>query len=367
MKHLARITIFIGLILAFAFAAGVQAAESGSTDPSADSSIASTKEASSNAEGTKSSGKLITKDANKKADRSLAATRSHLDPVWIHNTWVDYVTDIDGDGFYHHFRFSFDADTHYVSQALYAEVYLSDGQDQWRIFTSNTFWINGSSGGDVYEISTSLNEGYPTQTYDLTLRLYDAVTHELLTEWDYLDDSELDSLFLEDADRDTLFSSSPYIHHFELNLRDDFDADGYYSQVNMEVDVDAPNTRSDIRIGVELYDPYDGWESLYLSNEISISGSTTHDNQSITINLDQGYPEDLYQLRITVYEAVSRAVITTETISQTVALESLEHEGDTHEHRSSSSHGHGGAMGLLALPLIALGIIRKQRSRKSHY
>ena len=110
MKHLARITIFIGLILAFAFAAGV---------PAAENSTESNETTASNAEGTKSSGKLITKDTNKKAERALAATRSHLDPVWIHNTWIDYVTDIDGDGFYHHFRFSFDADMKLILELFF--------------------------------------------------------------------------------------------------------------------------------------------------------------------------------------------------------------------------------------------------------
>lgn len=341
MKYLARIAIFFSLLMMLALAASVQAAEQ-----SADTSA------------TKSTGKQISVDKTGKL-----VARSHFSDVWIDNTWVTLLTDQDGDGFYHHFRFRFDADTTHLSQALYAKVFMSDGSDQWKIFESDTFVINAQSGTDVYEISTSLNKGYPTGNYDLILRLYDPVSHELLLEWNWLDDSHLANLYLEDADRDTLYSSTPYVHSFTTDLSDDFDGDGYFSRLDLRVDVDVPYARSDIRIGVELYDPVSGWESLYLSPKVTIDGSSSHDTESITLELDSGFPEDHYTLRLTVYESLSRAILATESIDQTMPLESLDYEDSDH-YRSSSSHGSGGSMGLLGLLMLpALAAFRWRKKR----
>ena len=293
------------------------------------------------------------------------ATRSHLGSTWIDNTWFTPLTDEDGDGYYHHFRFSFDADTSYLSQSLYAKVFMTDGAEEWLIFESGTFTIHGQSGTDVYEITTSLNEGYPAQPYDLILRLYDPVTHELILTWDYLDDSELANRYLEDAEQDTYYSSTPYVHSFTTELRDDYDGDGYFSRIDLSVDVDAPQTERAIRIGVELYNEYGGWESLYLSREILIRGTTSADTETITLELDSGFPTDSYSLRLTVYESQSRALLSTESIQQSMPLESLEYEDSGHSHhRSSSSSGSGGAMGILVFPLTLMAwLVRRRRQR----
>lgn len=353
MKYLTRIAVFIGLIMILAVVASAQAAEIKSENDSL------TKLENTQTNNTKSTGKQISID---KKDKSIA--RYHLNDIWIHQTWIQYLVDEDGDGFYHHFRFRFDADTSYDTQSLYAEVFLSDGSEEWLIFESGTFFIHGQSGNDVYEMSTSLNTGYPTQTYALTLRLYDAVSHELLLELNELDDSELAYLYLEDADRDSEYSSTPYVHSYTTELNDDFDGDGYFSQIVLTIDVDAPFSSQDIRIGVELYDAYEGWQSLYLSEEITIAGSYSSDKETITIDLDNGYRENNYELKMTVYESQSRAIIASESISQSLPLESLDHENDD-EYRSSKSHGHGGAFTLLALiPLLAMAVLRFRYSRK---
>lgn len=335
MKYLSRIAVFFGLIMLFALVATAQAATT---------------------ENTKAAGKQISVP---KQPRSIA--RYHYNHLWIDRTWFEYLTDEDGDGFYHHFRFAFDADTSHHSQALYAQVYLSDGADEWLIFESGTFFIHAQSGDDVYEITTSLHEGYPAQRYDLVLRLYNAADHQLLEEWTQLDDSNLANRYLEDAVRDTLYSSTPYIHHFDLSLQDDFDEDGYFSQLNFTIDVDAPHSSSDIRIGIEIFDDIEGWQSLYLSSEITITGSIEQDAQTFVVDLDSGYPPGLYPVRITVYESLSRAILATESLKHNLALESLNYESDNYgESRSSSSHGQGGALGLLLLPLLGLALWRQR-------
>lgn len=314
-------------------------------------------------EKSKSSGKTITREKNLTTESGIQAqltARFHTSPTWVHSTWLDYITDVDGDGFYHHFRFGFDADTDYTEQPIYAELYLQDGIDTVLLFESGTIWLNGDSGNDAYEISTSLNAGYPAQTYDLVLRLYDADTHELLQELTYLDDDNLANLFLEGADSDTVFYSAPYIYHFTSDITLDGDNDGYYTHLNMTVDVDAPHTTTPIQLGVEIYDPQNGWISLYLSDEWFIQGADSTDAQTISITLEQGLPEDYYEIRLTVYESASRAIVTTETISQRLPMESLDYDAEivvTHEYSSSTSVGttvSGGATGFIFLPILCL-------------
>ena len=343
MKYLTRIALFFSLIMLFAVIASAEATED--TNPL-------------NFSNSKTSGKQIT--IEKKTPRAVTY---HYDDVWIESTWIDYVIDEDGDGFYHDFRFSFDADTRYNSQALYAVISLSNGNDTWPVFTSDTFWINGSSGSDVYQISTALYDGYPAGIYDLSVELFDAHSHEHLQSWDYLDDHSLANLSLEDSEHDTFFSSTPYVHSFDLHLDDDFDGDGFSSQIAFEIDVDAPGSISDIRIGVELYDNNNGWEPLFLSEEITITGNSSSDSEAFVIDLENGYPADLYILRITIYESSNRAILSTQTISQDVALESLDYEDDN-DHRSSHSHGEGGALGWVLLPLFGLLVARRVKSKR---
>ena len=346
MKYLNRIAIFFALLMPLALTFSVQAA----TVPEGDSN-------GEEATTTKSTGKQIS--VNKAMQ---IATRSYDSALWIDNTWVTLLTDEDGDGFAHHFRFSFDPDTTYLSQQLFARVFLTDGSAQWKIFESGNFWINGQSGADVYEISTSLNEGYPADAYDLILRLYDPSTGDLLLEWGPLDDSSMDNLFLEDAQADLQYSSSlPYIHSFTTELSDDFDDDGFFSRLDLQVDVDAPFTHTRVRIGVEIYDVINGWESLYLSPEIQINGSSGNDSEQITLELDSGFPEEHYTLRLTVYESLSRALVTSEAINRSMPLESLDYEASHNDYRSSSSHGSGGSLGWLILPLLAALALRKRR------
>lgn len=321
-------------------------------------------------ETNKSVGKIVSRQKtqnNTQGPQAQVSARFHTSPVWIHDTWLDYITDVDGDGFYHHFRFGFDADTDYAAQPIYAELYLIDGVNEVLLFESNTFWLEVDSGNDAYEISTSLNAGYPAQTYDLVLRIYDADTHELLTELTYLDDNNLANLFLEGADSDTDFYSAPYIYHFTSQITQDADSDGFYTNLNMTIDVDAPHITTPILLGVEIYDPQSGWISVYLSNEWLITGTDKNDTHNINISLENGLSENNYEVRLTVYESTSRAIVTSETISQRLPLESLDYDVvHTQQYSSSTSVGgtvSGGGIGFLALPiLLVMGLWRIQKN-----
>ncbi|PIE41444.1 MAG: hypothetical protein CSA49_03390 [Gammaproteobacteria bacterium] len=356
MKHLIPISAFIGMMMTFALCASVQAAEQPASHYS------------QQAAGTKSAGKQFARNENKQQQPLARSAKHSYNPVWVANTWLDYVTDNDDDGYYQHFRFSFDADTSYAAKALFAEIYLSDGYNEWLVFTTETFWIHGNSGADVYEIATSLNEGYPAQSYDLTLRLYDADNHAVLAEQTWFEDPHLRALPLEDATQDSVFNNNAMIHHFELTLSDDFDGDNYFSQINMSVDVDSPYNITDVKIGIDIYDPINGWDTLYLSNEFTVAGVSSNDIQDISIDLENGFPSNQYQLKITVYESFSNALLASETLSQTVQLESLDFEGvfyDGYTEEYYVSAGYGGSTGIFTLALLAVGLLGRRLYRSN--
>lgn len=309
-------------------------------------------------EVSKSAGKIVARQKDQHTIDAHLSARLHTTPVWIHSTWLDYITDLDGDGFHHHFRFGFDADTTYTSQPIYAQLLLVDGVDEAPLFESDRFWLQGDSGNDAYEISTSLNAGYPAQTYDLVLRLYDADTHALVAQLTYLEDNNLANLFLEDADSDTLFYSAAYIYHYSTELLQDTDSDGHFTHLNMTIDLDAPHATSAVQLGVEILHPENGWLSVYLSPEWLITGTHQADAQNINITLENGFPEDHYEVRLTVYDSNSRAIVTHETISLRHPLESQDYDQDYGSHlASSTSVGgtvSGGAMNIWLLPFLLL-------------
>jgi hypothetical protein len=302
---------------------------------------------------TKSSGKSITRPITDRSEALSAqmTARFHASPVWVHSTWLSYITDLDGDGFYHHFRFGFDADTDYHNQALYAALFLVQDGDEILLYESEDFHIHGQSGEDAYEITTSLNSDYPTQTYHLILRLYDADSFTLVSELTYLDDPTLANIYLEDSERDTEFQSTPYLYAFSTELLQDNDADGFYTQLNLFVDVDAPFHTSTVIIGVELYDPQQGWIQVLMSEAWLIEGSQDTDARTVRVELENGLPEQNYEVRLTLYEAFSRAIIATETISQRYPLESRDYDRNhRHQYGSSTSTGatiEGGSITLL--------------------
>jgi hypothetical protein len=316
----------------------------------------------------KSLGKQVKREKSSTPLRAQLQARAHTSPVWVDSTWLEYVTDLDGDGFFHHFRFGFDADTDFTDQLIYAELYLVDGDREILLFESSDFWLTGRSGEDTYEVTTSLDTGYAPQTYDLVLRLYNANNHAPFTELTYLDDPTLANLFLEDATNDTDFYSAPYIYQFTTELSDDHDGDGFYTNLTMTVDIDAPFETTAVQMGVEIYDPLDGWVLVLLTDDWYIEGTLETDAQTIEIALENGFPEADYEVRLTVYEPLSRAIVATETIRQRLALES-----EDYDHRQSfyfetttststpvGVSASGGALGFLALPLlIVLGLRRR--------
>ena len=134
-------------------------------------------------------------------DAKIAAAT--LGDSYVYDGSTDLFSDRDRDGYYHHLRVTFDADTIFGTANLYAIVYLSADGNAWeQLFTTDDFTIHGAAPDDDYEVETDLVSGYSTGLYDVLVELYDAQTNELVDAFGPTDSSDFSVLPLEDSYRD---------------------------------------------------------------------------------------------------------------------------------------------------------------------
>ncbi len=121
----------------------------------------------------------------------------------LYDAASELIHDIDGDGFYHRFAITIDADTLYDSAYVYAKLFISYEGGPWEYFsTSEIYNIHGDSIHDSFIMETELADGFAPGHYDIRIELYDELGHWLLSYGPYDDDS-LSGLPLEDSYHDT--------------------------------------------------------------------------------------------------------------------------------------------------------------------
>jgi hypothetical protein len=132
--------------------------------------------------------------------RIAAAT---LGDSYVYTAKTDLFSDFDNDGYFHHLRVTFDADSNFATARLYAIVYISADGNAWeRLYTTEDFTVHGSSPDDAYEIETDLVSGYSTGLYDVLLELYDAASGTLVDSYGPNESPDFSVRPLEDSYRD---------------------------------------------------------------------------------------------------------------------------------------------------------------------
>lgn len=152
---------------------------------------------------TKPSDQQLKKAGVKQVD-SYGITSAQAHAFEIYDVTTRLHEDNDYDGFYHQFSLKFDADTSYEVAHVYAVLYLSRDGGPWQhYYTTDNFALYGDSSLDAYEVDTVLADGFPTDSYDVLIELYQVGDNYPVASLSYNDTSALYSLPLEDQQRDT--------------------------------------------------------------------------------------------------------------------------------------------------------------------
>ncbi|OUR86952.1 hypothetical protein A9Q81_27205 [Gammaproteobacteria bacterium 42_54_T18] len=298
---------------------------------------------------------------NNRAARS--ASRHTTSNSWVHNVDFEYLLDNDGDGFFHRFRVTFDADTLLVSDRIYAKLYL-DNQDEERLYyVTENFTIIGEALSDSYEVTTSLTEGYDSDIYNLRVAIYDAYTHELLDSVNAYDDDDLYGRYLEQVDLDSFQSTIFTIQELTIALSSDTDNDGFFPELDITIDADMSFGTEWVALNVYIVDPSGIETLLYQNNDWFISGYQSSDKDITNVLLESGYRSDYYHIRAKLYDADNGLLLATAdtTRSSGLAIESEDYDdsfdsSNSHiddNHYGAESDGHGGALSWFGLLAVA--------------
>lgn len=143
--------------------------------------------------------------------RDSTVQRTLSSAVYFFDAASETLTDLDGDGFAHRVKLSFDADTlRGTSSTVYAEIYLSFEGGPWNYFhTTELFTLYGVRDDDRIMMISDLEDGYPAGFYDVLIELYHAGTDEFLADYGPYDNYSLAALPLEDQYSDNYYDASP--------------------------------------------------------------------------------------------------------------------------------------------------------------
>jgi hypothetical protein len=148
----------------------------------------------------------------------------------------------------------------------------------------------------------------------------------------------------------------------DIELYADDDRDGYFSGIDLLIDVDTYFSVADIY--AVAYLSYEGgpWEEYAVTEDFTIFGSSGTDDYVIVTDLVSGYPRGDYDLLIEVFDARNDAFLAFigPDESSELALLPLEDMSrdapPSTETRVTVNNGGGGSLGLLSLFVLALAV-----------
>ena len=257
----------------------------------------------------------------------------------------DLITDIDADGYYRRFEIRFDADVSSGSALVYAKLYLRrvGSTGPWQhYFSTDDFWINGSSDSDDYYVETTLNDGYPTADYDVLVDLYEVGYSGIVATMGPFEDSSLRDLRLEDSGLDIPVPNAGYrIGSIATTLLTDQDRDGYYSRFKVEFDPDRDFGTSLAYAVLRVRAEGDDWRTEHTSAPFEVHETGDADRYSFTGEWLSGYRTARYDLQIDLYDAGTNLLVATVS-SERAELSRVPLEDDGRDRSPNSGGGGGG-------------------------
>ncbi len=125
----------------------------------------------------------------------------------LYDAYTRLFTDNNGDGYYQTLSITFDADVYsmYVGERaeVFADMYLSRNGGPWVLYhTTDIFTIIDDSSDDDYEVLSTLHTGYPSDSYDVLIDLYEVGNPNIVASISSEDTDNLYALPLQSSDYD---------------------------------------------------------------------------------------------------------------------------------------------------------------------
>lgn len=129
---------------------------------------------------------------------------------WVYDAYTRLIRDYDHDGYHYVFEVSFDVDTIYDYENIYARLYLGDGHTFREYHTTSVFTIDDNDSDDDFFVETELLTGFNSFDYDILIEVYHASDDHLLAVYDHQNDADLSYVPLESYDYE--YYSPPHQH-----------------------------------------------------------------------------------------------------------------------------------------------------------
>ncbi|TQV82767.1 choice-of-anchor H family protein [Aliikangiella coralliicola] len=289
----------------------------------------------------------------------------------IYDSWVTLNYDKDGDGYFSEFTVNFDANFSGGYADVFADIYLSLEGGSWvHIVTTDAFTIYGSDDDDYYRVTTLLNRDFPTGEYDILIDLYEVGFSGIVATAGPNEDGDLFSLPLEDSEHE-LNSDATLITYVASELSTDFDADGFYTRLTLEYDIDTLDSGRMVYAEIDLTNS----TSLHRRTVSTVDFQLGNQTEFIDLVFEGGYVAGWYDIEIRLIDVYTGQVLANaaQDFSSLTQLPIESDDYDDHYDNPNSSQGPvsggssvvvhesgGGSFGFVLLGLGLLAVRRRQ-------
>ena len=209
--------------------------------------------------------------------------------------------DLDGDGYYSQFGIDFDADLDTAEFAdVYAIIYYSENGGPWtEFFVTEDFTLFSNDSEDEYSVTFTLTSDFPSNEYDFLIDLFEVGFSDIVATIGPADDTDLFALPLEDEISDTTIS------FVASDLFGDFDADGFYTDLTLEYDIETQRVGDTVYAEITIINRSEGWQQRVFSDNFSLGNQT----EFIDLAFNEGYPAGFYDIQINLIDLITGEVI----------------------------------------------------------
>lgn len=303
-----------------------------------------------------SASKTVSKSKKLRGELPRLSSQAFGFSIYSATTYLD--VDRDGDGYYSQFGIDFDADLDTAEFAdVYAIIYFSENGGPWIEFSiTENFTIFSNDSEDEYSVNFTLNSDFPANQYDFLIDLYEVGFSGIVSTIGPEDDTDLFALPLEDEIGDT------FIGYVGSDLFGDFDADGFYTDLTLEYDIDTQRLGDTVYAEIIFINRAEGWQQTVFSDNFNLGNQT----EFIDLTFNEGYPAGYYDIQLNLIDYLTDEVIA-DAGQEFSSLESLPIESTNNDTFFDGPepavdvvvHRSGGSLGWSVILLTLLGLRRK--------